>query len=139
MIYNPGMSRPTLFVWVASAVALSSVAGASAARGEPPPPCSFALSPPQVVQVAGVSMVTATVAPAGCGMPASPFLSVACLQGSDWATQCSQAHGGDTAQVSVPYRPGATYTSTGRGLGSWIGQSTPTQDWQLLGPYIATL
>jgi hypothetical protein len=143
VIYDPGMSRPRLLVWVALtaafAVALANVTGTRMARAEPPPPCSFALSPPEVVQVSGVNMVTATVAPAACGMPAGPFLSVACLQGADSATQCSQAHGSDTARVYAPYRPGATYTSTGRGLGSWIGQSSPTPDWQILGPDIATL
>jgi hypothetical protein len=133
------MSRPILVVGVALSAALTTLAGGNVARAEPPPPCSFALSPPQVVQVAGVNMVTATVAPARCGSPASPFLSVACLQGDDLATQCTQAHGSDTAQVYAPYRAGATYASTGRGLGSWSGQSNPTPDWQLLGPYVATL
>jgi hypothetical protein len=133
------MNRPILVVWVALTAALTGVSAANVARAEPAPPCSFTLSPPQLEQVAGANMVTATVAPAACGAPASPYLSVACLQGDASANQCTQAHGGDTAQVSVPYRPGATYTSTGRGLGSWMGQSSPAQDWQILGPYSATL
>jgi len=83
-------------------------------------------------------MVTATVTPAACGPPATPSSSVACLQGGDTPKQCLQGRGADPAQVSVPYQPGATYTSTGRGCGSWIGQE-PAPNCQLLGPFVATL
>ena len=122
---------------LAATAALMTVPGV--ARAEPAAPCSFTLSPPQVVQVSGTTMVTATVAPAGCSGPASPSMTVACLLGADSVTQCAQAKDGDTAQVYAPYRAGATYTATGRGLGNWAGQWYPEQDWQILGPFTATL
>ncbi len=135
------MIRPVMVLWVALTVALTGVACASVARAEPAPPCSFTLSPPHLVQVSGANMVTATLAPAGCRMPARPYLSVACLQlqGNDSADQCMQAKGPDTAQVYyTPYRPGATYVSTGRGCASLV-QNLPDWNCQMLGPYIATL
>lgn len=126
---------------MAVTAALASVAGASVVQAEPPPPCSFTLSAPQVVQVGGTDVVTATLAPAECGPPATPYVSVACvqLQGDESTTQCAQARDGDGAQVYFsPYRPGATYASTGRGCGSWIGHE-PAPVCQLLGPTVATL
>jgi hypothetical protein len=137
VIYHPGMNRPILVVWVVFSAAVTSVVGAGVARAEPPPPCSYVLSSPEVVQVSGGTMVTATVAPGACG--AIPFLSVACLQEGNRGAQCTQAHGSDIAQVYAPYHPGATYSSSGRGLASWNAQWPATPDWQLLGPYIATL
>ena len=71
------MIRPVMVLWVALTVALTGVACASVAGAEPPPPCSFTLSPPHVVQISGADMVTATMAPTGCGIPARPYLSVA--------------------------------------------------------------
>jgi hypothetical protein len=134
------MLRPALLLTATLAIATVTVpAVPGIARAEPPVPCAFTLSPPQLVQVSGAPMVTATVEPGGCGMPASPYQSVACLVGADSVTQCAQASGGDTAQVYAPYRPGATYTSSGRGLGTWNGQWYPAQDWQILGPFTATL
>jgi hypothetical protein len=117
--------------------AMTGVAGGSVARAEPPPPCGYVLSAPEVVDVNGVPMVTATVAPATCF--AVPFQSVACLQEGNKGAQCTQAHGADVAQVYVPYHPGATYSSSGRAISSWNAQWNPTPDWQLLGPYVATL
>ena len=127
--------------WVASTVALSGVAGASGAHAQPPPPgtpCSFTLSPPQVVQVSGADMVTATLTPAGCLGPFRPHFSVVCVQGADSSPQCTQARDTDTAQVYVPYRPGTTYTSTGSGLGALFNDA-PEPNWQLLGPLTAVL
>jgi hypothetical protein len=133
------MSRLILVLVSVFAAALTGVAGAGVAGAEPPPPCGFMLSPPQVVDVSGAPMVTATVEPAVCLMPGIAAVSVACIRGADGTTQCTQAHGSDTAQVYTPYRPGATYTSTGRGLGAWNGQWYATPDWQILGPFTATL
>ena len=67
---------------------------------------------PQVVQVSGASMVTATVSPAGCTAPSNSHLSVACLQvqGSDGPGECANGLGLVTAQVYAPYRR-ARYTS----------------------------
>lgn len=128
-----------LLAW-AGVVALSGLTGITAARAEPPPPCSFTLSAPEVVQVDGVAMVTATLGPDACGFPAGPSLSIACLQlqGVDTGGTCTQAHGSDPAQIYVPYRPGGTYASSGRGCPSWAGQS-PAQWCQILGPVTATL
>ena len=98
------------------------------------------VSAPEVVQVNGATMVTATLGPDACGFPAGPSLSIACLQllGVDTGGTCTQAHGTDPAQIYVPYRQGGTYAASGRGCPSWAGQP-PAQWCQILGPYTATL
>jgi hypothetical protein len=104
------------------------------------PACSFALTPPRVVDVSGTPMVTATVDPAGCSVPAEPTSSVACvqMQGSGAAQQCATTEGPGTAQVFYgPYRPGATYVSTGRGCAST--GNPPRASCQTTGPMSATL
>ncbi|MGH3674228.1 MAG: hypothetical protein ACRDU5_00520 [Mycobacterium sp.] len=136
------MIRVVMTIWVALTVALSGVAGVGVARAEPwpPSPCGFTLSPPQVVNVGGVTKVTATVTSGPCGIAANPHQSVACLslQG-DEGTRCMQARGRDVAQIYYePYRPGATYVSTGRGCGI-IVPTLPAPNCQLLGPLTATL
>ena len=142
VIYHPGMNRALLVVWVALTVALSVVATAGSAHAEPPPPpgtlCSFTLSLPQVVQVSGKDMVTATLRPDGCAGAFRPSASVVCVQGADSALQCTQARDTATAQVYAPYRAGATYTSTGRGLGTLFNDAAEP-NWQLLGPLTAVL
>ncbi|MFV8053879.1 hypothetical protein [Mycobacterium sp. 48b] len=114
------------------------IAGAIAtpAHAEPAPPCSFELSPPSVVHVDGADMVSATVSPAACGAPADPRFSVACLQRQDNASpvQCNQGRGAQPAQVLTPFRPGATYVSTGRGCGGWMGIAEIAPQCQVLGP-----
>ena len=122
---------------VVSAFALSGFAGASGVLANPPPPgtlCSFELSPP----VVGADGVTATLTPLGCAGAFRPHLSVVCLQRADSSPQCSQGRGTDTAQVSVPFVPGATYTSSGRGLGTLFNDMAEP-NWQLLGPITAFL
>jgi hypothetical protein len=122
-------------------VALTGVAGASTAHGQPPPPgvlCNYTLSPPQVTQVSGTDMVTATLTPVGCAGAFRPYLSVACVQPQGESPQCTQARGTDVAQVFTPYRPGATYISSGRGLGTLFNDA-PEPNWQVLGPVSATL
>ena len=83
-------------------------------------------------------MVTATLSPAGCEGPFRPRVSVVCVQGADSPAQCTQARDTDTAQVYAPYRPGVTYTSTGRGLGAVFNDASEP-NWQLLGPLTAVL
>ena len=127
-------------LWVALTVAVTVVAvpGVAGAEPWPPSPCGFTLSPPQVVDVGGVTKVTATVTSAACGVAASPYKSVACveLQGQQGGS-CMQ--GVDTAQVYFePYHPGATYISRGRGCGI-IVPTLPADNCQILGPYSATL
>ncbi|WP_370330126.1 hypothetical protein [Mycolicibacterium hippocampi] len=135
------MARPTFALSVAVTAAFACVSGATPALAGPPPPCSFTLTPPQVVQVAGVSTVTATLAPDQCGPPATPAASVACLEmpGGNAVKRCYPSDGTGRAQVFFePYVAGATYIATGRGCGAWIGQP-PAPDCQLLGPYAAAL
>ncbi|MBY0290843.1 MAG: hypothetical protein K2X52_27430 [Mycobacteriaceae bacterium] len=87
------------------------------AAAEPPPTCTYNLSPPHVVDVSGTSMVTATISPGACER-SNVYLSVACLQmqGSPGPPKCQADNGVLPAQVFyAPYQPGATYVSTGRG------------------------
>lgn len=104
------------------------------------PACSFTLTAPRVVDVSGTSMVTATLDFAGCSVPAEPTSSVVCLQmhGSGTAGQCATIGGPATARVYYgPYRPGATYESTGRGCAST--GNPPRSSCQTTGPLTATL
>ena len=135
------MTRPGLVVAVAFTTLAAGVSGVNLAHAEPPPPCSFTLSLPQVVQVAGVDMVTATVAPQACGPPAAPADSVACLQmqAGDQVVRCYPSDDSGSAHAFFePYIAGATYVATGRGCSTWIGQS-PAPECQVLGPYSLTL
>jgi hypothetical protein len=134
------MIRHVMALCVALMLALAGMASAGVAGAEPwpPSPCGFALTPPQVVQVDGVSKVTATVTSTVCGIAASPYQSVACveLQGQPGGS-CMQ--GTDTAQVFFePYKAGATYISRGRGCGI-IVPTLPADNCQILGPTPATL
>ncbi|MCV7149723.1 hypothetical protein [Mycolicibacterium pyrenivorans] len=134
------MARLVLVLAVTVTTVFALVTGVNVANAEPPPPCSFTLSPPQVEQVNGVAMVTATVAPAECGPPAVPATSVACLQmqGGGAVTRCFPSDASGSARVVFDYVPGATYIATGRGCGAWIGQS-PAPKCQMLGPSSAPL
>jgi hypothetical protein len=139
MNYHPDMIR-SLGVAVA-AVALTAAGPAGVAPAEPSPPtaCSYALSPPHVVQLSGTNMVTATLVPSACNR-SEPYLSVACvqLQGSDGAPQCQQGEGDLPAQVYyAPYQPGATYIATGRGCA--VTGNPPQPVCQPMGPFTATL
>lgn len=122
-------------------LALAGVVGAGASQAEPwpPSPCGFSITPPQVVQVDGVSKVTAIVTSTVCGVAASPYQSVACVElAGQPGGSCMQ--GTDTAQAyySQPYTPGATYISRGRGCGI-IVPTLPADNCQILGPLTATL
>jgi hypothetical protein len=135
------MIRGVVAVLGALILAPATLAGVGAAGADPwpPSPCGFSISPPQVVQVGGVSKVTATVTSTVCGVAANPYQSVACISvaGPDSTTSCMQ--GVDTAQVYFePYKPGATYTSSGRGCGI-IVPTLPADNCQILGPLTATL
>ncbi|CAA0131968.1 Uncharacterised protein [Mycolicibacterium vanbaalenii] len=134
------MTRPAFTLSIAVAAAFACVSGATPAVAGPPPPCTFTLTSPQVVQVAGGSAVTATLEPDQCGPPATPATSVACLQmQGDAVKRCHPSDGTGRAQVFFePFVAGATYVATGRGCGAWIGQP-PAPDCQLLGPYSAAL
>jgi hypothetical protein len=132
------MIRSPMFL--AGAVVLTLAGSAAMARAEPsPPPCSYRLSPPQVVQLSGTNAVTATLSPAACDRSVA-YLTVACvqLQVSDGPGQCQQQNGILTAQVFYqPYRPGATYIATGRGCANTGNPPRPVC--QPMGPPTATL
>jgi hypothetical protein len=136
------MSRALNVVWLASTLAAGAMVVAGGAQADPPPPpgtlCSFTLSPPQLVQVSGKDMVTATLTPDGCAGAFRPYKSVVCVAGGGVSNSCSQASEAATAQVTVPYQPGATYTSTGRGLGTLFNDMSEP-NWQLVGPLTAAL
>jgi hypothetical protein len=126
--------------WIlAAALASATLVPAGSAGAEPMPGCEFTLSLPHVVQVSGNDMVTATLAPTACNRSNS-YLTVACLQmqGSDGPGRCAQNSGPLVAQVYLsPYRPGATYVSTGRGCASTGNPPQPVC--QPMGPFTVTL
>jgi hypothetical protein len=132
------MMRSPMVLTAAVALALAGTAGV--ARAEPSPsPCSYTLSPPQIVQLGGANVVTATLSPAGCDQ-STAYQTVACvqMQGSDGPGQCQQQNGILTAQVFYqPYRPGATYVATGRGCATTGNPPQPVC--QPMGPLTATL
>ena len=134
------MTRLATALFATTALAVAGVVGASGAQAEPwpPSPCGFSISAPQVVQVGGATKVTATVTSTVCGIAASPYQSVACVEllGQQGGS-CMQ--GIDTAQAFFePYTPGATYVSRGRGCGI-IVPGLPADNCQILGPVQATL
>ena len=133
------MIRSLMVLTAATALTFAGAAGVAGAGPAPPPPCSYTLSPPEVVQLSGTNMVTATLTPAACDQSDS-YLLVACvqLQGSDGPGQCAQGQGILPAQVYYqPYRPGATYISTGRGCS--LKGNPPQPVCSPTGPFTATL
>lgn len=137
MIYDPGMIRSlTLLI---AAVTLPLAGTAAVAAAEPPPTCTYNLSPPQLVDVSGTDMVTATISPGACER-SNAYLSVVCLQmqGSPGAPKCEQNTGVLSAQVFyAPYQPGATYVSTGRGCANTGNPPLPVCT--PVGPFTATI
>jgi hypothetical protein len=107
----------TFAVLAATASLLGSTAAVAGAQPQEPTACTYNLSAPSVVNVSGVDMVTATVSTGACD-GAVTFQTMACIQmqGGDGPGQCAQGKGILPAQIFFqPYRPGATYTATGRG------------------------
>lgn len=135
------MNRGVALLFAVATAGGTAVWGAGTGHAGPPPPCSYALSPPAVVQVDGAAVVTATVAPADCGYPANPRMAVACVQrqGDETTMRCIQGKGEEPARVFAPYQPGATYVSSGRGCGGWTGITEIAPDCLPLGPLTATL
>ena len=123
-----------------SAAALLLGSTASIAHAQPAPAtCDYELTPPTVVNVSGTNVVTATVSPRACD-GAQTYQTVACIQmaGGPGAGQCARGNGLLPAQVYFqPYRPGATYTSTGRGCAS--AGNPPHKTCIETGPLTATL
>ena len=63
MNYDPGMIRSPMVLIAAAALAFGGTAAVAGASPSPPP-CAYTLSPPQVVQLSGTNVVTATLSPA---------------------------------------------------------------------------
>jgi hypothetical protein len=87
----------------------------------PAPSCVYTLSAPQLVQVSGVTMVSATLAPFPCTGSIQPNSMTVCVkaQGDSTNGKCAFQARPVAAQVYyAPYRPGTTYVSTGTGCGS---------------------
>ncbi len=126
-------------VSAATMLVLGSTAAVAGAQPAPASACNYTLTAPTVVSVSGTAMVTATVTPAECD-GAVTFQTVACIQmqGASGPAQCAQGPGIKPAQVFYqPYRPGATYTSTGRGCAS---KGNPPQTYcQEAGPFTSGL
>jgi hypothetical protein len=133
------MIRSLMALNAAATLALAGTAAVAGASPSPSPPCAYTLTPPQVSQLSGTNVVTATLTPAACDQSDS-YLLVACvqLQGSEGPGQCAQGEGILPAHVYYqPYRPGATYISTGRGCSSKGNPPTPVCSTS--GPFTATL
>jgi hypothetical protein len=132
------MIRSLMVLSAAAALALAGTTAVASASPNPPP-CAYTLTPPHVVQLSGTNVVTSVLTAAACD-ESDAYLLVACvqLQGSDGPGQCAQGQGILPAQVYYqPYRPGATYTSTGRGCSS---KGNPPQPVCLsTGPFTVTL
>jgi hypothetical protein len=129
----------SLLLLIAAAVLPVGGTAALAGAGPAPSTCTYNLSPPQVVPVSGTDMVTATLSTGACDQ-STTYLSVACLQeeGSPGPPRCGHNNGLLTAQVFyAPYRPGATYVSTGRGCAST--GNPPQSVCTPVGPVAATL
>jgi hypothetical protein len=109
---------------LSTAVSVFGFAGTASADpssdGSPEPSCTYTLSSPQLVQVSGVTMVTATLAPYPCSGSINPNSMTVCVkaQGDDTNGKCASEAKPIAARVYYPYRPGTTYVSTGRGCGS---------------------
>lgn len=128
----PGLAIPVVVV-----AALSGAGHAAAAPADPG--CATTLSAPQVIDVSGTAMVSASASPGACNR-AEPQLQVACLQrvGSTVAPVCVQAEGPGTARVNfAPYTPGASYVATGRSCAN--AGSPPVTYCRSAGPLTATL
>lgn len=108
---------PMMLITSIIAVGPAGVANAAPQAGADAGSCSWVLTPPQVVQVSGASMVLATVKAGPCTMDAVPNDSVVCLsiKGEDSQGQCGHRAGSYPALIYRPYRPGATYIVTGQG------------------------
>jgi hypothetical protein len=124
---------------VLGAVVACLLGAAPAVAAAQPTACEYTLSPPQVVQLSGNDVVTATLTPASCDL-ATPYLSVACLHvvGDAGPGRCEENSGTLAARVYVaPYRPGATYVATGKGCANKGNPPQPVC--ASTGPLTATL
>jgi hypothetical protein len=123
------LSAGLLFTFTAACPA--GIAHASPSDDEGSGQCTFVLSQPKVVQISGLSLVSATMRPGPCTIHATPNLSVVCLSvvGSGTQGECASKNGQDPAEVRYPYQPGATYVLRGQGCAStFVAPYTLCQD-----------
>lgn len=106
--------------------------------------CSFVLEPPKVVNVSGVSYVTAAVHTGSCTLHAHTQTTVCVsVEGDDSAGQCGSGRDPNPAVVYYPYRQGATYVVKGQGCADTLQGSqspaTPATVCQDISPTRVTL
>lgn len=123
--YHSGMLRKSLAALSAGlssmafiAVYPAGVSHASPSGDEDPGQCTFVLTQPKVVQVSGMSLVSATLGPGPCTMHASPNSSTVCLSVAGSQGECATKNGPDLAEVRYPYQPGTTYVVKAEGCAS---------------------
>jgi hypothetical protein len=126
------------------AVMVIGLDGATAHAAPPPDPgpaasCSFKLTPPSVVNVSGVDMVTAIMSPGECTGVIQPNSYTVCVEMLGSGTpQCKFTPVYDAVQVFfAPYRSGAAYASTARECGNVFPMGEQSCSSQ--GPYSRTL
>ncbi|MGP4056259.1 hypothetical protein ACTWP6_15795 [Mycobacterium sp. 4D054] len=129
----------TFAALAATASLLGSTVVSAAAQPAPVSACAYELSSPAVVNVSGTDMVAAALTIGACD-GAVTYATTVCIQmqGDAGPGQCARGFGLVPAQVFFqPYRPGLTYTATGRGCAS--KGNPPQQHCQESGPLTATL
>jgi hypothetical protein len=101
--------------------------------------CAFTLTPPSLVNVTGIDMVTATMSPGECTGVIQPNSYLVCVEIlGEGRPQCKFRPVFDPVSVYfTPYRKGATYQSTARVCGNVFPSAD--QSCSSLGPYTATL
>lgn len=138
--YDPRVLRSITRLTAAAALPIAALlSSAGPAVAVPQPFCEFAVSPPQVVDVSGNPMVTATVQPSRCDR-STAYQSVVCIQveGGSGPGQCKRNNGILAAEVYyAPYRAGSTYVVTGRGC--FLHGNPPQPECRSLSPVTATL
>jgi hypothetical protein len=143
-LYYPKMIRclRLLAAILSTGVATSGMTMATAEAdpsAEPEQSCTYTLSAPQLVVGSGATMVTATLSPFPCTDGINPNSMTVCVRtaGDDSGGECSSEARPIAARVFVPYRPGTTYQSTGRGCGSTFDGAPTTCT--TVGPQSTTL
>jgi hypothetical protein len=124
--YHSGMLRSSLTaLWAGLSMAFIAVyppgvSDASPSGDDGTGQCSFILTPPKVVQVSGLSLVSATLRPGPCTIHAQPNSLVVCLSVAGGGSQgeCGSKNGQEPAEVRYPYQPGSTYVVRAQGCAS---------------------
>ncbi|KUI31825.1 toluene tolerance protein [Mycobacterium sp. IS-1496] len=100
--------------------------------------CSYRLDPPRRIdQPSGTAVVATTMSVTGCRGEAFPVEVTACIR-ADEGTQCRTKGAWLPASLEFrPWRPGSTYTATGRGC-ALLG-NPPTRVCTPMGPVSVVL